>query len=148
MQTIKSKIILLALAVLLAVGVTLMVQKSTSNLPADTASIQADSDFGHQHYVWMNLDTFTHLIQKAYHPYVATNVNNDLLVVRIKDANTLAQDFYNGNEALLELKIQKHQFEISSDTYNNMVIGRFKIKNNMVAVPNDVLIKAVDKTTN
>jgi len=140
---------LIVLAVLITLGLTALVRWDARNAKADTEKILTkDADFGKENITWIKTDTFINLVAKAYHPNVETNIASNLLVVFIKNANTVAQDFYNGNEALLKYRINDHDFEIDYDKHNNNVVGRFKTKGNLVAVPNDVLIKVIDKTIN
>lgn len=149
MKAIKSKIILVALAIVVTLGMVALVRYDMNTMQPDAEKVLLkDADFGSDNMVWMNVDTFINLVTKAYHPNTETTLANNLLIVNIKNANTIAQDFYNGNEALLKLKINEHNFEINYDQHNKVVSGRFKIKDNLVAVPNDVLIKVVDKNIN
>ncbi|RYD98422.1 MAG: hypothetical protein EOP54_07660 [Sphingobacteriales bacterium] len=149
MKAGSSKIILILLAVIITLGLTALVRCDTRNAKPDAEKILTkDADFGKENITWIKTDTFINLVEKAYHPNVETNTASNLLVVFIKNANTVAQDFYNGNEALLKYRINDHNFEIDYDKHNNNVVGRFKIKDNLVAVPNDVLIKVIDKTIN
>lgn len=149
MKAGSSKIILIVLAVLITLGVTVLVRWDTRNAKPDVEKILTkDAGFGKENITWIKTDTFINLVEKAYHPNAETNIASNLLVVFIKNANTVAQDFYNGNEALLKYRINDHNFEIDYDKHNNNVVGRFKIKDKLVAVPNDVLIKVIDKTIN
>lgn len=149
MKAGSSKIILVLLALIITVGVTVLVRWDARNAKPDAEKILTkDAAFGRENITWIKTDTFINLVEKAYHPNVTTNIASNLLVVFIKNANTVAQDFYNGNESLLKYRINDHDFEIDYDRHNNNVVGRFKTKNNLVAVPNDVLIKVIDKTIN
>lgn len=149
MKALTSKFILIALAILITIGLVALVRYDMNTMKPDAEKVLLKDDaFGIDNLVWMNVDTFSNLVSKAYHPNVETTLANSLLIVNIKNANTIAQDFYNGNEALLKFKINEHNFEISYDQHNKLVTGRFKIKDNLVAVPNDVLIKVVDKNIN
>jgi hypothetical protein len=149
MKAGSSKIILIVLAVLITLGVTALVRWDTRSAKPDAEKILTkDADFGKENITWIKTDTFINLVEQAYHPNAETNIASNLLVVFIKNANTVAQDFYNGNETLLKYRINDHNFEIDYDKHNNNVVGRFKIKDNLVAVPNDVLIKVIDKTIN
>lgn len=149
MKAGSSKIILILLAIIITVGVTALVRFDARNAQPDAEKILTkDAAFGRENITWIKVDTFINLVQKAYHPNVEANTASNLLVVFIKNANTVAQDFYNGNESLLKYRINDHDFEIDYDKHNNNVVGRFKIKDRLVAVPNDVLIKVIDKTIN
>lgn len=149
MKAIKSKITLALLAIAITIAIVALVRYDMGHVQPDAEKVLLkDDEFGSDNMVWMKVDTFISLVTKAYHPNAETTLANNLLIVNIKNANTLAQDFYNGNEALLQFKINEHNFEISYDQHNKVVAGRFKIKDSLVAVPNDVLIKVVDKNIN
>lgn len=149
MRAIKSKSILALLAIAVTVAVIALVRYDMDTMRPDPEKLLLkDDDLGSDNITWIKVDTFIALVTKAYHPNAQTTLANNLLIVNIKNANTMAQDFYNGNEALLQFKINQHNFEINYDQHNKVVSGRFKIKDSLAAVPNDVLIKVVDKNIN
>ncbi len=149
MIAIRSKIIIVLIAAGITATVIALVRYDKNSAAPDAEKVLLkDDEFGIDNMVWINVDTFTHLVSKAYHPHSETNLTENVLIVNIKNANTLAQDFYNGNEVLLTFKLNQHNFEINYDRHNNVVSGRFKVKDNLAAVPNDVLIKLVDKNIN
>ena len=119
------------------------------NATAQTENVEvANSRFSADHFNLMHPDTFVALVTKVYQPNVTTQVRGDKLLVSLRGANALTKDFFNGNDALLKERLSDHGFEISYDKNNNAVESTFLIKDNAVAVPNDVLIKIADKIAN
>ena len=137
------------MALLLAVGVYSLVNWQYNTAKPDTQKLMmSDASFGEENINWMKADTFQQLVTKAYYPNAEVSRVSNLMIVRIEGANTGAQDFYNGNEALLKMKVTENQFEIDYDRHNFALVARFKMRDSLVAVPNDVLIKLIDKTIN
>lgn len=149
MKKNNSKIIIIIIALLIVALLSFWVKYDMQHQTADTEKeLIKDASFGKENLSWMRVDTFIQLITQAYHPNASTTIGKEELVVQVNNANAEAQDFYNGNKALLECSFRKDNFEIIFDKNNNNVSGRFKINNGLVAVPNDVLIKAIYKTQN
>jgi hypothetical protein len=149
MKRINSKFALLTIAVLIVALLSFWVRYDMRHQTADTEKqLIKDASFGKENLSWMKVDTFIQLITQAYHPNASTSQGREELVVQIQNANAEAQDFYNGNKALLDCSFRRDNFEIIFDKHNNNVSGRFKLKDGLVAVPNDVLIKAIYKTKN
>ncbi|RQO31554.1 hypothetical protein DBR32_06240 [Taibaiella sp. KBW10] len=149
MKAMPIKIVLVALAAALTIGLVSWLKVSKRNAVADTEKITVkEAAFSKEHLNWVKTDTFIRLLNSAYHPNVKTAIADSQLVVSIEGANEITKDFYNGNEALLKYELNQFGFKISYDKNNNSVYAKFKIQNNAVPVPNDILIKIADKTTN
>ncbi|HRP89896.1 MAG TPA: hypothetical protein PKX92_07640 [Edaphocola sp.] len=149
MKALNTKIVLLGLAVMISLGIYFIVKRNIDNLEIEKENIIAkNEEFGLEHANLMKVDTFIKLINKAYHPNVTTSFGSNLFTLQIKNANQAAQDFFNGNEALLKSKIQDKNFEIRYDKFNNNITGLFKMTDSLITVPNDVLIQLVYKNYN
>jgi hypothetical protein len=93
-------------------------------------------------------DTFMMLVNKAYNGLATVVKNGDAVLVSMTDANKVTKDFFNGNDALLKCNIKEHGFEIKYIAEKNKLDAQFSLMQNTVTVPNDVLIKIVDKLDN
>lgn len=149
MKGMPVKILLVAMAAVLTIGLVSWLKVSKRNAVADVEKITVkEAAFGKEHLNWVKTDTFIRLLNSAYHPNIKTNITDSQLVVDLAGANEITKDFYNGNEALLKYDLNQFGFKVVYDKNNNSLYAKFKIKNGAVPVPNDILIKIVDKTTN
>lgn len=141
--------ILLGLAIIISFGVIFVVRSRQAIKDVVYESTPTlDNDFSEQNFNKLNVDSFISVVTKAYAPNVTTSINNDELIVKLENANQLTKDFFNGNDAILEVPLRKFGFNIDYDANTQKVMATFTIKNNMVNVPNDVLIKIADKLYN
>jgi hypothetical protein len=144
-----SKIAMVLFAIALAISVAayalVRVQPQKANV-ADAATIE--KSFTDNHYNAMIVDTFAMLIAKAYPQLATTQQSGGVLIVQLQEASAITKDFFNGNDALLTQKISDNGFEIKYDATNKKVEAKFAITNNAVHVPNDVMIKIMDKIYN
>ena len=148
MKAIPVKIILIILSIVLTIGLVSWLKLSIKNTPPDKERVTVkDEAFGPEHYNWVKTDTFVHLVRQAYQPNVNIQSIDSQVLVTLSGANEITKDFYNGNTDLLKYDLNQFGFKIRYDKNNNTVYATFKIKNNAVPVPNDVLIKIVDKNT-
>lgn len=146
MKATPVKFILIILSIVLTIGLASWLKLSIKNAAPDKEKVTVkDDDFGPEHYNQIKTDTFVRLVQSAYQPNVKTEIVDSQLLVTLTGANEITKDFYNGNAALLKYDLNQFGFKITYDKNNNTVYAAFKIKNNAVPVPNDVLIKIVDK---
>ncbi|WP_129019827.1 MULTISPECIES: hypothetical protein [Edaphocola] len=146
MRSTPIKIILIILSIVLTIGLVSWLKLSIKNAAPDKERVTVRDDaFGPEHYNWIKTDTFVRLVQTAYQPNIKTEVVDSQLLVTLSGANEITRDFYNGNAALLKYDLNQFGFKITYDKNNNTVYATFKIKNNAIPVPNDILIKIVDK---
>jgi hypothetical protein len=96
----------------------------------------------------MKVDTFVMLVNKAYGPLATIAKTSSQLNISMTQANQVTKDFFNGNDALLKCNLAKDGFLIQYNETNKSLQAQFVIKNGAVTVPNDVLIKLLDKTEN
>jgi len=144
----KTNILLIA-ASAIVVGIVLAITNwSISRNEVSTEQQEIVTDFTPEQYNWVLVDTFQYLVTKAYAPNVATQISNNQLIVNINNANQLTKDFFNGNDALLKYDLEDFGFAIKYSKDNNNIQSIFAIKNGAVPVPNDVMIKLVDKIYN
>lgn len=149
MKATPVKIILIVLSVGLTIALVSWLKVSMQYAEPDKEKVTVqDASFGPEHYNWVKTDTFVRLVEKVYQPNVQTQIVDSQLIVTLSGANEITKDFYNGNAALLKYSLNQHGFAITYDQNNNNIQAKFKIKNNAVPVPNDVLIKIADKHTN
>lgn len=145
-STRKWQLLSLALATLIAGAVYLLLTPSRN--AATEQAVAPPAPFGPNNYNAMKTDTFVTLVQKAYGSLVSHQVQDDILLVELNHGNELTRDFFNGNEALLNYKLSDHGFELQYSAADKSLKARFRIsKQGGINVPNDVLIKLMDKTT-
>ncbi len=106
----------------------------------------ASKDFDVSYCNTVVVDTFIQLVQKAYPSFATISKQHNNVQVSIQGAGALTQDFYNGNDNLLKLKIDDYGFEIKYNPNTKSIIANFKLENNGVTVPNDVLLRLASKT--
>lgn len=144
----KTNIIIFILA-LLVVGTVLAITKISINRNAVAVQEQEiENSFTEEQYNMVKLDTFIHLLHKAYDPNISTQITKNQLIVELKNANQITKDFFNGNDALLKYSIEDFGFELKYNKDNNNIHSIFAIKKEAIAVPNDVMMKIVDKIYN
>lgn len=133
----------LAVAIAVAAGVAATLLRNT----ATEQTVEQSSAFGPNHYNSMKTDTFAVLVSKAYSGQVNVKQANGMLELEIKGEGP-AREFYNGNEALLKFRLSDHGFELQYLPEARSLKASFRIdEKNGVNVPNDILIKLMDKTT-
>lgn len=145
-STRKWQLIFTALAVVVA-GAMYLVFAGSRNAAVEQ-TVEPPAPFGSNNYNVMKTDTFVALVNRAYGSFTTQKTENGVLELTIKNANELTKDFFNGNDALLKFKLSDHGFELAYNPEDQSLKARFKInEQNGVAVPNDVLIKLMDKTS-
>lgn len=134
------------IALVIAV-VTYLIFAGTRNAATEQV-VAPPAPFGSNNYNIMKTDTFVALVSKAYGNLAEYNTADGILEINMKNANELTKDFFNGNDALLPFKLGDHGFEFHYNPEDRSLKALFKIdQQNGVHVPNDVLIKLMDKTT-
>jgi hypothetical protein len=142
----KWQLVFTALAVVIA-GVMCLVFARSRNA-AEEQVVAPPAPFGSNNYNVMKTDTFVALVNQAYSGLVTQKTEDGILELQLRNANELTKDFFNGNDALLRFKLNDHGFELNYNPEAQSLTARFKInERNGVNVPNDVLIKLMDKTT-
>lgn len=129
--------IVLGLCILCLVAGYLIFSPSNKSNPIEVA---ADDSFTKDNWNIMQTDTFLHLIKKKYGESANIKKRATKITVNITGANMKTQDFFNGNNRLLEFKLADHGFEIKHDKNSNQITAVFKRKAGGTVVPNDVLI--------
>jgi hypothetical protein len=145
----KNKITILyfAIAILLAIGMYTIAKINKTEAPILATKTDGKS-FTSTNGNLMVVDSFVMLINKAYSGFVTITKNTSTLNVTIANANAMTKDFFNGNDELLKYTIADFGFAIKYLASPPSITAQFNIQNNAVFVPNDVLIKALDKTSN
>lgn len=142
----KWQLIFTALAILIA-GAMYMIFAGSRNAAVEQ-TVVPPAPFGSNNYNVMKTDTFVALVNQAYGSFVTEKREHGILELNINNANELTKDFFNGNDALLKFKLGDHGFEFNYNPEEQSLKARFNIKErNGVNVPNDVLIKLMDKTS-
>lgn len=145
-STRKWQLIFAALAIVIAGAMCLVFAHSRN--AAEEQPVAPPAPFGSNNYNVMKTDTFVALVNQAYGSFVTQKTENGILEFQLRNANELTKDFFNGNDALLKFKLGDHGFELNYNPEDQSLVARFKInERNGVNVPNDVLIKLMDKTT-
>lgn len=139
------QLIFSALALVIAAGAYILF---AGGRKADAPGpVAPPAPFGSSNYNMMKTDTFVALVQQAYGSLVTSNISEGLLVLDMPHGNELTRDFFNGNDALLRFGLNDHGFALQYNPEQRSLKASFRIsKANSVPVPNDVLIKIMDKT--
>lgn len=141
------QLIFFAVAVAIAIAGVLFFAGKKGNTKEQV--IASEPDFGKNNYNVMKRDSFVALTNIAYSNFATFSNSDGNLILDIKNANQLARDFFNGNDSLLQFELGDYGFEIKYDAAMQSVHAVFEIdKQNGVNVPNDVLIKLMDKAYN
>ena len=144
-STRKWQIIFFGIAVLIGIAAYLICLPNRSGVTSQTVTQAAP--FGTSNYNLMKTDTFVALLHKAYGSSITDSIAANKLTIGIK-GNEQAKDFFNSNDAILKFGLSDFGFDIKYNQQDKSVKAIFNIQNgNGVNVPNDVLIKLMDKTT-
>lgn len=142
----KWQLLFTALAIVIAGAMYLAFAGSRN--AAIEQTVAPPAPFGSNNYNVMKTDTFVALVNSAYGSFVEQKREQGMLELHLKNANELTKDFFNGNDALLKFRLSDHGFEMNYNPEDRSLIARFRIsEQNGVNVPNDVLIKLMDKTS-
>jgi hypothetical protein len=142
----KWQIVSMLMALVLVVAVIAWAAIPRTAVVADVE--MRGAQFGKQHYNTLKVDTFVNLLQQAYGSLVRVQQESQQLKVTL-NANELTRDFFNSNDAILKWSTSDYGFEIRYNQEQKSVAALFNVSDQRgVNVPNDVLIKLMDKTTN
>ncbi len=109
-----------------------------------TKSIQqGNAAFDQQCYTAMKKDTFVHLLTIAYGNAINLQEHSNELQIKFTGPDQSLPDFYNGNESLLKTDAGDAGFKITRNEDALDVV--FKLNDEAVNVPNDILIKLLPK---
>jgi YbbR domain-containing protein len=143
----KINLIYFAIAVLLAIGVYVIARNNNTTAPIPVAKTSTKT-FTKANGNLIVADTFVTLMNNAYKGFVMVTKTSSTIDVSITNANAITKDFFNGNDELLKYTLADFGFAIKYIASPASINAQFALQNNAVFVPNDVLIKAMDKTTN
>ncbi len=144
-STRKWQITFFGIAVAIAVVVYIICLPNRSGV--DKQSVTKAAPFGTGNYNLIKTDTFVALLHQAYGDLITDSKAENKLTILMK-GNEMSKDFYNGNEAILKFGLPDFGFDIKYNQQDKSVKAIFSIQpQNGVNVPNDVLIKLMDKTT-
>lgn len=142
------KIIILIFALLLVVGSLVYTKYSISRTEVKQVTNIYNKEFGNEHFQYIIVDTFVALLQKSYGSNITVQTNNNQVNATLSNAGVITKDFFNSNDKILALKKSDFGFSINYDKAANKIEASFNMVNGAVPVPNDVMIKLVDKTYN
>jgi hypothetical protein len=143
--TRKWQVMFFGIAVLIALALYLICLPGRSG--ETQQPVAPPAPFGASNYNLMKTDTFVMLLHQAYGGLIADKREGNKLMVEMK-ANELTKDFFNGNDAILKFGLNDFGFDIKYNPQDKSLKAIFEIQEqNGVNVPNDVLIKLMDKTT-
>jgi hypothetical protein len=144
-NTRRWQIIFFSAAVVVAAAMYFLF--TISRNAATGQAVAPPAPFGSSNYNTMKTDTFLTLVRNAYGNLVTYKFEEKKLVMEMK-ANELTKDFFNGNDALLKFGLNDFGFDIKYNPEDKSMKAQFKVSDQHgVNVPNDVLIKLMDKTT-
>ncbi len=142
------KIIILLITVGIIVAGMLWVKYTVNRKEIKQVSNIANAEFNEEHFNYIIVDTFVNLLRNAYGESITSTIEKDKLKVQMTNAGAVTRDFYNGNDKILDLGLSDYGFKIKFDKNENKIDATFVIKNEAVPVPNDVMIKLLDKNFN
>lgn len=144
-NTRRWQLIFFSVAVLIAAAMYFLF--TISRNAATEQVVAPPAPFGASNVNLMKTDTFVTLVHNAYGNLVTYKIEDGKLLMEMK-ANELTKDFFNGNDALLKFGLSDFGFDIKYNPEEKSMKAQFKItEQHGVYVPNDVLIKLMDKTT-
>lgn len=142
----KWQMIFTGLALVIAIAAYLIFAGSRHASTGQVA--EPPASFGSNNYNIMKTDTFTALISRVYGSQAGYSIHEGILEIDIKNTPLETRDFFNGNEALLPFRMNDHGFELHYNSGDKSLKALFKINEQKgVNVPNDVLLKLIEKTT-
>lgn len=142
---IKWGIIFLGMGVVLCTAMYFLLSGQRQAQTSET--IAPPAPFGANNVNEIKVDTFLSLVHKAYGGIVTSTIDNNKLSIDLK-GNELTKDFFNSNNQLLQFGLNDFGFKIDYNPEQKSLLAVFLIKANAVQVPNDVMIKILDKTLN
>lgn len=144
-NTRRWQLLFFSAAVIVAVAMYFLFTISRNT--ATEQYVAPPAPFGANNYNTMKTDTFLTLVRNAYGNLVTYQFEEKKLVMEMK-ANELTKDFFNGNDALLKFGLNDFGFDIKYNPERKSMKAQFIVSDQHgVNVPNDVLIKLMDKTT-
>lgn len=143
-----TKIIIFSLATILVIAAVIYSKFAIKRSEIKASEQIINARFNDAHLNLIRIDTFENLLTNTYKEQIEIKRSGTLMEVSLKNYNNANKDFYNGNEALLQYTLNDHNFEIKIvDEFQN-INGRFKLKDGGVFVPNDILIRLIEKNYN
>jgi hypothetical protein len=143
--TKKWQLLFFGIAALIALAAYLFCLPGRSGMVKQTVAPPAP--FGAGNYNLIKTDTFVALLHKAYGNLITDKKENNKLMIEMKP-DAMTKDFYNSNDALLKFGLNDFGFDIKYNPQDKSLKAVFNIQaQDGIAVPNDVLIKLMDKTT-
>jgi hypothetical protein len=142
------KFAIILASLILIIGTYVWGKISINRNKSEVVENISNTNFNAEHYNYIYVDTFVELLQKAYGQQVNTVMHTNELKVNIEGAGIVTKDFYNGNDALLDINYDDFGFKFDYNKNTNALQALFRIKDGAIPVPNDVMIKIIDKTYN
>jgi hypothetical protein len=142
-----SSILFIAIAIVVA-GIMYFIFTKQKTISNEKIDVKTSTNFEKTNANLVKVDTFEMLVHKAYGAMAIVSKADGNLQVNMTEANQITKDFFNGNDALLKCKMDENDFEIKYSESPKSMNARFKIKDGGVNVPNDVMIKMMDKIYN
>lgn len=142
------KIFIVILTAFLVAGSLVWVQYAINRKAVKKVKNVSNTEFNREHFNYIVTDTFISLLQKAYGSNITVATEQNNLKVVLSNAGVLTKDFFNGNDKILAHGLKDFGFKIDYNKNDNKIDATFAIRDGAVPVPNDVMIKLVDKTYN
>jgi hypothetical protein len=144
-STRKWQVMFFGIAVIIALVIYLICLPGRSGVTSQNVTQAAP--FGTSNYNLMKTDTFVALLHRAYGNLIKDTMADNKLTVEMKGSE-MSRDFFNSNDALLKFSLTDFGFDIKYNQQDKSVKAVFSIQaGNGVNVPNDVIIKLMDKNT-
>ncbi len=143
-----TKIVLLTIAVVVVIGAVMYNTFAINRTTVEETETIVNNQFGKTHYNIMKVDTFEYLLTKAYADQISIGRSAGVLELVLKNSNGQNKDFYNGNASILDYNINDYNFEIQMIENTASIQAKFKIIDDGVYVPNDLLIRIIEKIYN
>jgi isocitrate dehydrogenase kinase/phosphatase len=140
------QILCFAACIGIAIGAFVFMKARPIKTNYDLKDAKPKMEFNEAYCNTMITDTFSKLVLSAYPSFATVTKRNNVLHVSIKGAGALTQDFYNGNDNLLKYSLDDFGFDIKYLKESKSIEADFKLLQNGVTVPNDVLLRLAAKT--
>src|SRR5690606_978688 len=107
-NTTTYKLFILVATIGLIIGALLWVKYTVNRKEIIQVSNIANKEFNEEHFNYIVLDTFVTLLKNAYGTNINTTIEDSKLKVRLINAGAVTQDFYNGNNKILNLGLRDY----------------------------------------
>lgn len=144
----NTKILILIFGIVLFIGAILYNRFAVNRFAVKHIEPNLSNEFNNENLNLIKIDTIENLLNKTYGSQITIKHSNSLMEIILTANENILKDFYNGNEALLKYSLNDYNFELIKEENKQQLKGRFKIKDGGIFIPNDILIRLIEKNYN